>query len=146
MQNHFELPLFISVRPSPWLIVAIYFVHFGAIFALAASDLPLIIQFLLISGLLASLVRAHQLFISQKKPDSVVRLVLKQTGEWLLDLATGENVVATLRPMAFVHPMLVVMSFQSNQQTYRVILTPDTVDADTFRRLRVRLRFKNSNE
>jgi hypothetical protein len=143
MQNHFELPLFITVRASPWLKVAVYFVHLGAILALTVSNIPLVIQFLIISGLLTSLVRTHQLYISQKDPHTAVRLVLKQTGEWLLGLAAGENIAVTLRPMAFVHPMLVVMSFQADRQTYRVILTPDTVDPDTFRRLRVRLKFKN---
>lgn len=146
MQNRFELPLFISVKPSRWFIAVFYFAYAGAILALTASNLPLIIQILIIAGLLASLIHGHYLYINRKNPDSPVQLVLNQAGEWLLSLASGQTVPVVLKPMAFVHPLLVVLTFKAETGSYRVILTPDTVDPDTFRRLRVRLRFRNSNE
>jgi hypothetical protein len=146
MQNHFEWPLFLPVRPSSWLTAGLYLAHSGAILALVASSVPMAIQLPIIAGLLASLARVHRLFVSRTSPRSAVQLVLNPADEWVVGLANGENVTATLKPMAFVHPLLVVMSFQAVRQTYRIILTPDTVDPDSFRRLRVRLRFKSSDE
>jgi hypothetical protein len=49
-------------------------------------------------------------------------------------------------PVAFVHPLLTVLSFQGAEGRYTVILTPDVVEVDMFRRLRVRLRFQHDRE
>jgi len=146
MHNPFELPLFIPVRPSPWFIALFYMAHLGAITVLFASNISLLVQLLITSGLVASLCHGHFMYINQGNPDSPVQLVLNQTGEWLLNFANGRTLPAVLKPAAFVHPLLVVLSFKADTGICRVVLTPDTVDPDTFRRLRVRLRFRNSNE
>lgn len=142
MHNPFELPLFIEIKPSHRFILVFYLIHLGAIPVMQFSHIPLVIQIPVIAGVLISLIHGHYMYISRKHPDSTVRLVLNQAGEWLLELAHGSKLTVTLKPMTFVHPMLVVMSFQGDRRIHRVILTPDTLDADTFRRLRVRLRFK----
>jgi len=146
MPNHFELPLFIPVRPSAWFVAGFYTAHLGAGLALLTSNVPLVIQLLIITGLLASLIHGHSLYIIQKNPASPVQLVLNQAGEWWLSFTCGDTLPVVLKPMAFVHPLLVVLTFKAETGSYRVMLTPDTVDPDTFRRLRVRLRFRNSNE
>ena len=143
MPNNFELPLFIPVRPSCWLVAVFYTAHIGAILALFASNIPLVIQSLIMAGLLVSLFHGHCLYIIQKNPASPVQLVLNQAGEWWLILSSGNTVPVVLKPMAFVHPLLVVLVFKDGSAAYSVILTPDTVDPDTFRRLRVRLRFRH---
>src|SRR3972149_2656389 len=56
MPNHFELPLFIPVRPSVWFVAGFYTAHLGAGLALLTSNVPLVIQLLIITGLLASLI------------------------------------------------------------------------------------------
>lgn len=146
MQNPFELPLVIPVRPSPWFIFLFYMAHLGAIPVLIASKVPLPFQILITGSLLASMYHGHNFYIKRNHPASLVQVVLNQTGEWLLNFANGRTMPAVLKPFAFVHPLLVVLSFKGEAGTSHIILTPDTVDPDTFRRLRVRLRFKNSAE
>src|SRR3990170_4790049 len=51
MPNHFELPLFIPVRPSAWFVAGFYTAHLGAGFALLTSNVPPVIQLLIITGL-----------------------------------------------------------------------------------------------
>lgn len=103
-------------------------------------------QLLIISGLLASLIHGHGLYIIKTNPASPTQLVLNQAGEWWLSIGSGDTFPVILKPVTFVHPLLVVLIFKGETGSYRVILTPDTIDPDTFRRLRVRLRFRNSNE
>jgi hypothetical protein len=143
MTNHFELPLFIPVRPSIWFVAGFYTAHLGAILALLASNIPLVIQAVIIARVLASLIHGHGLHIIQKNPASPVQLVLNQAGEWWLSITSGDTLPVELKPMAFVHPLLVVLIFKGETGSYRVILTPDMVDPDTYRRLRVRLRFRH---
>ena len=65
--------------------------------------------------------------------------------EWLLIRKNGRVVEAYLRQGALVHPMLIVLPFRYGLYFTAVILTPDKVNADTLRRLRVRLRFKRNS-
>ncbi len=94
--------------------------------------------------LLISLVHTLCLYVWQNVPYSPVELILNDMEEWLLILAEGQTVEVVLRSGAFVHPLLVVLPFKYGLRFPVVILTPDVVDQDLLRRLRVRLRFKRT--
>jgi len=82
--------------------------------------------------------RRHLLFMGA----SIVALTLKSDGTFLLRLADSEVEKGELLPGAFVHPQLTVLVFRLLQKKRRrvLLLTPDNVDPEAFRRLRVRLR------
>jgi hypothetical protein len=57
-----------------------------------------------------------------------------------LTLRSGRETGATLRPFVFMQPWLVILHFRRDDgRTVRLVLLPDMLDADSFRRLRVRL-------
>ena len=140
--NRFELPLYITVRPSLWVAIGIYASHAGAVLVLILSGLPWTVNALITAGVLTSLIQTRSRYLSLTHPASVLEIILNHAGEWWLTTAGGQTVQVMLAPGAFVHPSLVVLAFKADQQGYRVILTPDVTDSDSFRRLRVRLKFK----
>lgn len=146
MTNQFALPILIFIKPSPWLAGGIVAVHLGAVIALFAADLHWTAQCILMFMVIASLIHALLSYILQKHRDTPVQLLLTAGAEWWLTCVSGQTFAVQLMPAAFVHPLLTVLSFQGNERHYSVILTPDVVDADMFRRLRVRLRFQHDQE
>lgn len=142
MPGPLQLPLHITVRPSSRVVLGLYAGHLGAFLTLFLNGLPWPANGLIAVGLFCSLLQARSRFILLRHPQCVVRLVLGGSGEWWLTTAGGDTTAATLVPGAFVHPWLVVLTFRAEAGRYQVILTPEQVDPQTFRRLRVRLRFK----
>lgn len=141
MQNQFELPVVIYVRPSPWLAFWIYLIHLGAIPAFIFSGLQPVIQALLICLVLYSLYLTRRRYLILECPTSVYQIMLNEIDEWWLTTEKG-TVKAELLPVALVHPLLTILCFQSNSGKYPVILTPDAAQDDDLRRLRVRLKFR----
>ncbi|MGH8119272.1 MAG: protein YgfX [Gammaproteobacteria bacterium] len=130
------------LKPSPWLTGCILVVHFGAATALVAVDLNVLAISAVLIAITGSLVHAMNSFILQKHPDTPVQLLLTAGGEWWLSCVSGQTWQVQLLPAGYVHPFLTVLTFREHGgRRYAVIVTHDVVDADMFRRLRVRLRF-----
>ncbi len=72
----------------------------------------------------------------------VNELILNAEDIWRLKMNDGAMHSASLGNTLFVHPWLTIISliFESRKEYF--IFTPETLDADQFRRLRVRLRFQ----
>jgi len=146
MTNQFALPVLILIKPSTWLTSGIVVVHLGASLALCIADLPWLTKFMVMLIVTASLIHALLTHVLQNHPDAPVQLLLTTDAEWWLTCVNGQTFAVQLMPGAFVHPLLTVMIFQEEKRRYTVILTPDVVEADMFRRLRVRLRFQHDRE
>ncbi|MDA1107261.1 MAG: hypothetical protein O2845_02530 [Proteobacteria bacterium] len=78
------------------------------------------------------------------KRGAILELVWDALGEWILHDAAGSEIQARLLPGAYVHPQWVILNFVPVAQRwpwrrYTVILLGDMLDADSLRRLRVRL-------
>ena len=143
MTNQFALPIHIFIRPSPWLAGGIIVIHLGAMLALCVTDLHWLLNTLVTLVITASLVRELLIHVVQKHPDAPVQLLLTAESEWWLTTCSGRDISVQLMPAAFVHPLFTVLPFQGGDKRYSVILTPDVMDKDLFRRLRVRLRFQH---
>jgi hypothetical protein len=146
MTNNFELPIVITVRPSKWLNLWLYITHIFAIPVVFMADLVVPVQVLLIVTICLSLFFSIGKYIYFREANSIVRIILNGADEWWLTTVRGDTISATLLPAALVHPLLVILPFQTRDGTYTVILTPDVTDPDMLRRLRVRLRFPLSGE
>jgi len=146
MTNHFALPILILIKPSPWLAGGIVAIHIGAVLALFAADLHWPVRCLLVLVVAAGLIHALFTHVLQWYPEAPVQLLLPAESECLLTCCNGQTNSVQLMPAAFVHPRFTVLSFKGVKRRYTVILTPDVVGADMFRRLRVRLRFQHDRE
>ncbi len=90
--------------------------------------------------ILASAGRIYLRHISITHPRAVARLVWTRHGHWRLVNAAGVGYTAELRSDSYVHPWLVILNFKTTTARTSVILFPDSLHDEDFRRLRVRLR------
>ena len=138
MEFPLELPIFIPYRPSIRVCLFNTLVHAGAIFCLVLADLPYTMAVLLGVGVLTHCGFYLKRFFS---PENIC-FKLDRDDRWQL-LRPGRSAVdLRLLPGALVHPRIVVLCFREpGRRTRSCVLTRDNLDAQTLRRLRVRLRW-----
>ena len=138
MESPFELPIFVHYRPSKRVCVANTLVHFGAIFCLFLTDLPIVATVLTGTCILA----LYSLYLKQFFSPGKVVFKLDRHDRWQLLRDGHETVDLRLLPGALVHPRIIILSFKEpTGRTRSCVLTSDNLDARTLRRLRVRLRW-----
>ena len=148
MQNNFELPVFILPEPSRWCKRWICMVHLGAVVLLLVSMLPWVWKTVLLLLVVLSYRSISGKYCQQSLPRSIVQVYCNEADEWWLTTADGNIMQARLLPPSFVHARLVILGFKTGPawwQRCHVILTPETANPDTLRRLRVRLRLPLSS-
>lgn len=132
---------------SLWLGVLLLLAHGGSLGVLFLVPLPVYAAWAAALIVLASMawgIRRHALRLDR---NAIVRLVWDADDAWLLVTAAGRELAAVLMTSSYVHPWLAVLNFQTEGTGVRrlwrrrsVVLLPDALDAESFRRLRVRLR------
>lgn len=142
MQNNFELPILIAPRFFHWCRIWTITVHLGAAVSMLISAIPWFWKIPLLAPVVFSYFHITGKYCHALHADSVVRIYFNDADEWWLTTAAGNTVQAQLVSPCFVHPRVVVLSFKSGSllKRYHVVLTPASADADSLRRLRVRLR------
>lgn len=134
-------PLALELRPSR-LLAGVYALAWGGGAAAPLfSALPVgVAAGLAVAGLagLAATLRRHAF---NTAPGAVTALVWEAHGGWRLALGDGSRVAAHLLPGAYRHPRLTVLRFRARgrRRALSAVITPDRVDPEAFRRLRVRL-------
>ncbi len=128
----------LEVQPSRLLLRAQFLVHGLALMVLAYPlGVPLWVRGLLFGGLVASL-----LFTLRSDALTGVRdLMLDGGNQWFWRRADGVLEALRLRNDSWLGTHLAVLRFDREAgRPLNVIILPDSLDADSFRRLRVRLR------
>lgn len=135
-----HFPMTIGVRRSSFLAFAVLLVHVAANFFLFLPDWPVALPavgsiLLLISGLFSRRQCLPKIQGLRLLADG--RLECRFPGEEMFH-------IAELLPGATVHPALTVLSLQCEGKALSVVLLPDSVPVDDYRRLRVWLRWRAS--
>lgn len=139
MQRQFVL------RPSRLLAFLLSVTHIAALVALLPLTLPLWAKLALASMVLFSLhyhVRHHARLAS---PASAAMLVLGNA-HVSLALRDGNKLEGTISGDSLVTPWLTVLNFlpQDSRFAHSVVILPDSLDAESFRQLRVWLKWGNA--
>jgi hypothetical protein len=114
--------------------------HGAALAVLPFCGLPPLPVTAIALGVVLSWLRTRRCDVLRRDPDSIASLVWKEGNRVHLTLRSGRETGAALRPFVFMQPWLVILHFRRDDgRTARLVLLPDMLDADTFRRLRVRL-------
>lgn len=143
MQNNFELPIVILPGTSRWYESWAIVMHSGATVLLLVSALPWAGKIFLLLPVLISYRWSNNRFCKQSHPTSITQVYCNDIDEWWLTTADGNVHEAILLYPCFVHARLVILGFKTGsefRQRRYVILTPETADPGSLRRLRVRLR------
>ena len=144
-ESAFELPIQIHYRPSARVLYGLTISHMGALICLFPIVIPLGLKFLFGSAIVYSTLRGYRIYLKTSTALKPIQLILNTEDEWMIIGPDGDSQASTLLAESFVHPYLVVLRFITETKQYFVfILTPDNVDQDIFRRLRVRLKFRKT--
>jgi hypothetical protein len=141
-ENPFLLTIRLPLKPSPTIVNATILVHVLSMFLPWLTGLAFTIKILLtICSAFSLLYLLYRYRLSSTRQD-VAELILNQEDDWLIKSSNGEIHSATLGDSLFVHPLLTIILLRYADSSEYFMFTPENTDADSFRRLRVRLRFK----
>ncbi len=141
----YATPLRLELKPSRNLLWVLTATHFGALGLLPATSLPVWLVVSLSALVVASYARQVLRFAWLRSPASVVSLFWPAGEQWRLRDRSGGETTAFLLPDSFIKPWLTILLFRpdSGGRVRNVIILPDALDAESFRRLRVRLRLNS---
>ena len=125
----------IRLRPSHKLLAFILVTHGGALLLLFFTPVDLWLHLLLAAAVLSSLYYNWH----QHHP-GYQALYWDSDDQWWLTGQNGDELVAELLPLAYVHPLILVLRFQVQGRARSLVLLPDSADGDLLRQLRVRLK------
>ena len=131
-----------NFQPSLYLATALIAMHGSAMLSLWALALPIWAHVTLVSLLLASLLHHLQRNAWLSAPSSSVSLIL-DGDRMVLTARSGEQVVGKLMPDSLIAPLLTVLNIlpQDTHWVRSAIILPDSLDAESFRQLRVCLKW-----
>jgi hypothetical protein len=136
----YATPLRLELGLSRRLGMFLALSHGAALAVLPFCGLPPLPVAALALGVVLSWLRTRRRDVLRRDPDSIASLVWEEGNRWRLTLHGGIEAGALLRPFVFLQPWLVILHFRRDDgRAARLVLLPDMLDEDSFRRLRVRL-------
>ena len=133
--------IFLRLGASRQLGFLLGALHLGAAACGFAADLPLAVQIVLAVCLLLAALHAIALHGSRRAARAIVLVVWDRRGQWRLVRRDGRTLDVRLEHGAYAHPKLLVLPFRTRSgQRVPVLVAPDMADAESLRRLRMRLR------
>lgn len=142
IDNPFLQTLRIPVKKSPILHFIVSFLHITCLIMPWVSAIPIAFKIILTVFLIVSFYFHLAKFKESRSDQRPVELILNSKDEWQVKMRKGQVFTAELAPYLFVHPWLTIITLNYEGRRDAFILTSETLDAELFRRLRVRLRFK----
>ncbi len=141
-QNVFTKPLDLSPKASPQIWMMVVIPHLLALILILITMFKscLIIATLSLVIIL-SLFYFLRLFIFKNLKRSVRSIHQDSVNNWYVVAADDRQQSALLLPSSFVSKLLIMLNYAGiNNFKYSLLVTPDCVSEDEFRRLRVRLK------
>ena len=93
--------------------------------------------------LLISFIRTWRLMVQRRHPQAVRTLRWGEKQHCLLGLHCGREYRLDLCEQVFLTPWMVILHFKSSRyRRHSLLLLPDMVEAELFRKLRVRLKLE----
>ncbi|MBI2311386.1 MAG: hypothetical protein HYU77_02655 [Betaproteobacteria bacterium] len=137
------VPMPVAIRPSPRLVMAFLLAHGSAAAAVASLPLDPSASFSLIFVFLANGIYLVMRHGRLSLPGSVVGLEMNQDGTWFLHERGGRKRMAVLLDECHASPHLAVIRFRpaGRRLARSIVILPDAVDPEAFRRLRIWLRW-----
>jgi hypothetical protein len=140
LSRTYATPLRLEPGVSRRLGIYLVLSHGAALAVLPFCGLPPLPVAALALSVVSSWLRTRRREVQRCDSESIESLVWEEGNRWRLILRSGRETGAILRPFVFMQPWLVILHFRRDDgRTARLVLLPDMLDRETFRRLRVRL-------
>ncbi len=136
-----EKPLVLELRPSRYLFAYLLILHLLLFLALAMPlAIPALLHVVLVSGVAGSFVWHLLRYLPQRQLRQQQRLVWQSDGNWQIESSHGQVSAAGLCPDSWLSAWLVILRLRlENGRRISIPILPDSLETDTFRRLRSRL-------
>lgn len=143
MTNYNVGPIELDLKSSCWLAGIFAGAVLGACLVLAYVPLDYRIKLPLAAAVIIAGIYHTLRDALLVMPKSIVRLTLSSKGKFHMVSRNGVETAVSILPSSFVMPYLTVLNFKTGKRfTGRsIVITPDRVDEEAFRRLRVWLRW-----
>lgn len=92
---------------------------------------------------LTSLYHAWGLHLGRRR---ITQVVWQAGGEWVVETADSAQRTMRLAPLGYVSAYAVILRLRDERTARTLVLLADSLDAETFRRLRVRLRLGSKED
>lgn len=134
-------PLRLEPHRSLWLAGLLLSAHAGAFVLVFFLPLPVWAKLLIACIISISLYTTLNTYALLRGRRAIVSALCDSDNEWALRNAAGHEFCARLLPGSYVNSALVILNFSagSRWRCCSMVLMPDSLDAATLRRLRVRL-------
>ncbi len=140
LSGKYATPLRLELGRSRLLQLYLGLLHGVALLILPFMQLPATIVLPVALVLLLSYLRYRRRYWRAAHPDAVRSVVWGVADRVELTLGSGRRADATLLPQGFIQPWLVILHLRPDTGRRRhLMVLPDMLDAESFRRLRVRL-------
>lgn len=140
LYNKFDRPLCLELGPSRILQLVIGLTHLAALLALMLAPLDIVALAVLAILVIANALYLYACYAGMRMPASIRKLGWTSAQGWYLPQLNGETLPVNLREPLFVSRYLLVARFASPRYRHHSLLVvADSLNADDFRRLRVRL-------
>ena len=142
LQNKFEMPLDLIVNDSKIFRFYLALIYLFAFISVLISALALSMKIILCVILLF----LSHVYFNQKNVNKITSLKLSKDDKWELEIDGKQNFEGELQGECIVTYFIVWLNFTAAthfdiKKQFHILLLPDSVDKDLFRKLRVRLRF-----
>ena len=133
----------VDLKPSRVLAVALIAAHAGAAVTLLPLELPTAAKAGLALLIATSLGRALYRHVWLRSRGSVTAIELGEHDHATVETRCGGRYQARVLGTTYVSPLLCVVNLRLARRLFawHAVIVPDNVDAEAFRRLRVRLRW-----
>jgi len=134
-------PLVLEPGVSRYLILYLVVIHCLALVVVVAPlNIPFTLRLALAVAIMISFIWQWRR-TRENDPARIHRLVWEADDDWTLWCNDSTELVGQLRPDSYESTLLVILRLQLEQGGRRtLVLLPDMLDQQSFRRLRVRLR------
>ena len=134
----------IDLRYSGLLIAILVAAHGAAIVLVLLVGLPQWLQIISVGVLAASLVYYVKQLALLRSPNSVVAIDVASDDAFSVQTRRGDWLACEVLVSTYVASFLTVLNLKETEKNAvrHVVILPDSIDADDFRRLRVWLRWK----
>ena len=144
MAGNLESSIRLKVKPGIRLAVVFIVIHAGAVTGLIYTGLPVPVRGLTALLIVINLLDLFHVYIWQAAASSPVEIYLDYNDVWWLTYKSGKTCKVNLISGSYVHPLLIILRFKHEFKRPVIILTPDVINNDLLRRLRVRLRYRKN--
>jgi len=134
----------LTIHPGPSRLLALYLLvtHVAASLVVLLVDWPHWVETALLASIALSLIHCLSSHVYRVWANAVQSALWDADGLWWLRNGSDQRVRAKLLPDSYVTLNLVILNFKTGRRRRSLILTRDSVDKETLRILRVRLRLE----